>query len=670
MKLPFGLPAPPRAPMRPPSAGALYLLFATTALAMVPHLLRQPAWLVAVVVAVLAWRVVIALRDARTPGTLVRAALSVAMAALVVVQYQTIFGRTAGSALLVSFTALKVLETSSLRDAMFGNILVTIVVLAAFLFDQSPASAAYGLACLLLVIVNFSTLVAPGSLSARRAAGLTTRVFLLGLPIALVAYVLFPRLEGSLWGFAPDTSEAVTGLSDRIEPGSVSRLNLDDAVAFRVDFEGGAPARPDLYWRTLVLERFDGRTWHRADGESRDAAFEADQTAEVFRYEITLEATDTRWLPVLDLPVSVERPNRINDLALARAPRDVRERTRYGAASSPAHYLGTDPRRAASRVAAPSVSEDVLALARAFAAAGGGAEAVAGRILSHFREQPFHYTLTPPAVGERPVHEFLFDTRRGYCEHYASAFATLMRAAGFDARVVLGYQGGERNPSGGYYIVRQYDAHAWAEIRVAGRGWKRIDPTAAVAPERIEMGLDALRRLASAGGLADGIDPARVRELLQLDWLDAQARRLRLLGDAFTHQWNTWVMAYGPEQQRLLLQRLGVEAPNWTWMVLALTAAASAFMLVTWALLSGAGREGETPRKYYRRFIRKLDRAGLASEPDEGPRDLGNRAAARFPGEARTIERVTAQYAALVYAPPGRAQLADLKRAVRELKLS
>lgn len=670
MKLPFGLPSPPRAPLHPPSAGALYLLFATTAFAVAPHLLRQPAWIGAIVVAIIAWRVVIALRGALPPGALVRAVLSVGMAALVILQYQTIFGRTAGSALLVSFTALKVLETSSLRDAMFCNILVTIVVLATFLFDQSPASAAYGLGCLLLVIVNFTSLVARGRLPARRAAGLTVRVFLLGLPVALVAYVLFPRLEGSLWGIAPDSTEAVSGLSDRIEPGSVSRLNLDDAVAFRVDFDGDTPERAELYWRALVLERYDGRVWAPADDGAHDVAFDSDTEAEPFRYEVTLEATDTRWLPVLDLPVSVERPNRIDDRALARSKDPVRERTRYRAASTPARYLRTGRRQAATPDLPLLISDEVRELAREFGAPGGGAEAVAARILAYFREQPFHYTLTPPVTGPRPVHEFLFDTRRGYCEHYASAFAVLMRAAGFDARVVLGYQGGERNPTGGYTIVRQYDAHAWVEIRVAGRGWTRVDPTAAVAPERVEMGLDALRRLASTGALEDGLDPARLRELLQLGWLDAQARRLRLLGDAFTHQWNTWVMAYGPEQQRLLLQRLGVKAPDRAWMLLALTAAASAFMLLTWAMLSGAGREAETPGKYYRRFVRQLVRAGLPPVSGEGPRDLGNRAATRFPGHAERIARITGQYAALVYAPPGRARLSDLKRAVRAFNVS
>ncbi len=669
MKIPFGLPRPPRAPIRPPAPRALYLLFATTVLASVPHLLMQPPWLGAVFVAIIAWRLVIARRGDTPPRALVRAALSVAMVALVIVQYQTIFGRTAGSALLVSFAALKILETSSLRDAMFCNILVTIVVVAAFLFDQSPATAAWGLACVLLVIVNFTLLVSRGSFTAGRALGLTTRIVALGLPIALVAYVLFPRIEGSLWGIAEQTNDAVTGLSDRVEPGSISRLNLDEAVAFRVDFQGDAPPRPERYWRLLVLEQFDGRAWSRSSRNARRVQIKPGEQAVIYRYDLTLEPTDKRWLPVLELPLSIEGSGRINELALARARRPVSERRRYRAASSPATYLSEDVATGAGANRPPHVTDEVLALARSFAADGGGAEAVTSRILSYFREQPFHYTLTPPPTGEAPVHDFLFETRRGYCEHYASAFAALMRAAGFEARVVLGYQGGEFNPSGGYYIVRQYDAHAWAEIRVPGRGWRRIDPTAAVAPERVDMGLEALRRLASAGALGSELDAESIRALLQVDWLDARVRQLVLLGDLLTYQWNTWVMAYGPEQQQLLLRQLGIRAPNWTWMILALTASVSAFVLVTWVLLSGAGRQRASPQKYYTRFLRKLARAGFATRRSEGPRDLARRAAARFPRAQGQIESITGHYAALVYAPAGRARLADLRKEVRQLRL-
>ncbi len=667
MKLPFGLPMPPKAPVRPPSTFALYLVFFTTALALTPHLLRQPAWLSAITLAIVLWRVVIALRGGRLPPAWLRVVLSVVMIALVVGSYHTIFGRVAGSALLVSFTALKVLETRSLRDAMFCNILVTIVVLAAFLFDQSPASAAYGLACLVLVAVSFVVLVAPGTLPVSGAFALTGRVLLLGVPLALAAYVLFPRIEGSLWGMADDPLTAVSGLSDEIAPGSVSRLNLDDTVAFRVDFDGPAPPRRELYWRMAVLERFDGHRWSRA--EQRAPAVTADAgDAAPYHYTVTLEASDQRWLPVLELPLGVEDGHRLNALGLARARHRVDERLRYRASSSPARFLDVDPGEVPSLDAA-ALGDEVRALAQQLAADGGTADEVAARILDHFREQPFYYTLTPPAAGERPLHDFLFESRRGYCEHYASAFAALMRAAGFDARVVLGYQGGEQNPSGGYYIVRQWDAHAWAEVHVAGRGWMRVDPTAAVAPERVEVGLEALRRLASAGGLAGTLDAEQLRQALRLGWWSEHWRQLRMIGDAFTHQWNTWVMAYGPEQQQLLLSQLGIDAPRTTSLLIGLGIAVAVFMGAIGVLLSARGRQRQSPARQFRRFCAKLRRAGFSPAAGEGPVDLAQRAMRQFPGQSAEIAAIADEYTALVYAPPGRASLARLRSRVGALHL-
>jgi protein-glutamine gamma-glutamyltransferase len=668
VKLPFGLPRPPAAPVQPPSRAALLVLFATTFIAMAPHLLRLPLWLGAVALALMSWRVATLVRGKLPPGVWIRAALSIAMVILVVLQYQTIFGRTAGSALLVSFTALKVLETYTLRDAMFCNVLVAVVVLAAFLFDQSPSTAAYGLACLLLIVVNFSMLVSPGRIAPRRAMRLTSRIVLHCVPIAIIAYVLFPRIEGSLWGIASEPVQAMSGLSDRIAPGSITELNLNDEVAFRVDFEGPPPAHSDLYWRALVLERFDGRVWTSAPPSTREVGINPETATAIGSYQVMLEANDKRWLPVLEIPLSIDAPNRLNALALARAPGSSAERTRYNATWAAARYLQSHQADELNTRVYPGISDDVVELARSFAAPGGNAEAVANRILAHFRNEEFYYTLTPPESSVQPVRDFLFDTRSGYCEHYASAFTTLMRAAGFSARVVLGYQGGERNPSGDYTIVRQSNAHAWSEVWVDGRGWLRIDPTAAVAPERIDLGMEALRRIQSSGGLLGDYDADQVRQMLELDWLSARMKQFALLGDAFTHQWNTWVMAYGPEQQRLLLRRLGVSAPDWTWMVLALTASIAAFMLLTYVLLSGAGSQAEGPRKYYLQFTRKLARAGVAIRPDEGAQDLAERAVLQFPALSGQIRTIAAEYTALVYAPQGRTTLARLRQASRQFR--
>ncbi|KAA3621655.1 MAG: DUF3488 domain-containing protein [Proteobacteria bacterium] len=667
VKLPFGLPRPPRAPERVPSRAALCVLFATTALAMSPHLLRQPAWLGAATVAIVLWRLYNLLRDAPPPRAVIRIALSVALVGLILAQYQTIFGRTAGSALLVGFTGLKVLETSAIRDAMFCNILVGVVVLAVFLFDQSPGTAAFGLACLVLIIVNFNLLASPARIDAARALRLTTRIVLHGIPLAIAAYLLFPRIEGSLWGVAEQPPTATTGLTDTVAPGTITRLTLNDDVAFRVEFDGEAPERASLYWRALVLEDFDGRSWTRVRKRRESSTPRIHGAADRIGYRIVLEASGNRYLPALELPVSISGGRTIGEEAVALSKKPIRERIRYRVESVNATYLQTREPAEPARIA--KTGDAVRALAAELAAPGGGAEAIAMRALSMFREQPFHYTLSPPPLGPDPVQDFLLETRRGYCEHYASAFTVLMRAAGVPARVVLGYQGGENNPSGDYWIVRQSDAHAWSEIWVDGSGWRRVDPTAAVAPERVELGVDALRRIESAGGLESGFSAERMRQILRLDWLSARIKQIELFADAFTHQWNTWVLAYGPDQQRQLLLRLGFAAPDWTWMVLALAASVAAFMLATYIVLSRTGREPDSPLKHFRRFKRKLERAGMPTLPGEGPRDLCRRAALAFPGNASQIDTIGDRYLALRYGPAGRARLTELRRLVRELRI-
>lgn len=668
MRLSLELPAPPPAPFTTPARGTLGLLFFTTALAMLPHLFWQPPWLGALTAVVLLWRVVILVRGGRVPGAWIRTALSIALIALIVIQYQTLFGKTAGSAMLVAFAGLKVLETDTARDAMLCNILVTVLVLAGFLFDQSPASAAFGALCLMLVLVNFAALSSAGRLSARPALRICTRMLLHAVPLALAAYVLFPRIEGSLWGIAEERPLATSGLSDTVEPGSITSLSLDDSVAFRVDFDGAAPERDQLYWRVLVLERFDGRRW-TADRDHRPLAVRQPRgESDAVHYQVTLEPTGKRILPVLELPVSVSGRHTIGNLATARAAIPVRDRIRYRAESVPARYLETARPGPADPVAG-IVDARVAELGREFGAADGGAEAIAGRIMAMFRQQPFHYTLSPPRLDDDPLAGFLFDTRRGYCEHYASAFTALMRAAGVPARVVVGYQGGEQNPNGDYWIVRQADAHAWSEIWVEGHGWRRFDPTAAVAPERVELGMDALRRIESAGGLG-GLSAERMRDILRLHWLDARIEDMEMLVDSFTHAWNTWVLGYGPEQQRLLLNELGFTAPDWIWMALALAAAIAAFMLLTYLMLALPGREEETPLKHYRRFKRKLARAGFEMRRDEGPRDLGRRAAGRFHDQSDHILAITDQYLLLRYGRDGSAIGIDrLRRMTRALHL-
>ncbi|GJL82543.1 MAG: transglutaminase [marine bacterium B5-7] len=663
-------PQPPSAPLEAPTRAALATTVMTVPLALGLHVMYQPLWLGVVVMTLVAVRLITLARGLLVPGKLLRWILTLAMLVLLLTEYRTIFGRTAGSAMLIAFTALKVIETDSLRDAMFLNILTAIVVLAAFLFDQSPSTAAIGFFCLALVISNFVLLVAPGSFTIKGAMLLTSRIILHGIPLAIVAYVLFPRIEGSLWGMADDKPRAISGLSEQVAPGSISELSLNDAVAFRVEFNQDRPHHDQLYWRTLVLDRFDGRTWSRA--ERRHEVFPADTNPKLVAYDMTLEATDKTWLPLLETPVSVSIGNPLSNLALGETRQPIRERIRFKAASVTARYMATGPPDDHLTDLYPGINKKIIALAQDLAgdpADNPNAEMIAARALELFTQSPFRYSLQPPLLDGEPVYQFLFNTRNGYCEHYASAFATLMRAAGIPARLVVGYQGGEYNPTGDYTIVRQSNAHAWAEIWVDGRGWRRIDPTAAVAPERVEIGVDALRRGDSLAGFNSGFGTSGIRNMLRSGWLGDNLRRIRHLSDAFVYQWNNWVMAYGPQRQQQLMKRLGVATPDWPWLVMTLTAAFAVFMIATYLLLSATSRQAETPLKHYRRFKSKLARAGIRVMPSEGPLSLSKRAAEALPDHAETIETIGKTYICLRYSrSPNEMGLIGLRRAVAGFK--
>lgn len=660
----MNLPRPPRAPLRQPRTAALYALIASVAFAIAPHLARAPLWLGAAVACCILWRVVLLATCGRAPNAWWRAALAAALAGLVLLQFQTLFGRVAGSALLIAFAGLKVLETESLRDAMFLNCLSMVVMLSHLLFDQSPVAGLYGAVVVALTIANFGALVSSSRFSVPRALRLTALLLCGGIPLALAAYLLFPRIEGSLWGIPETSSSAATGLAEEMSPGDVNLLSRDDRVAFRAEFEGRQPALSELYWRTLVLDAFDGRTWRRRPSAHSRGGLKVGGRGDLYRYSIALEATQRKWLPVLETPLEVSARGFLSRDATATLSKEARERVNYEGTSIAAAYPADPPERADSRLYA-NADARVVELARRLGRGARDNEELAERILTMFREREFHYTLRPPLLGVEPVAAFLFETRRGYCEHYASAFATLMRAANAPARVVVGFHGGEFNRRGDYFIVRQSDAHAWAEVWVDGKGWVRKDPTAAVAPQRVELGMDALRRLERAGGLSAGLAIAELRELLRPGWFESGVRDLALLTDAFTYHWNLWVMSYGPQRQRDLLRRLGFETPDSWWMAITLGLVTAAFLPLAYLALNRRGRLPESPLKYYRAFQRKLRRAGVAARPDEGPHHFAQRAASRYPRQRDAILIIGGLYSGLRYGRRAdRRTLAELRRRV------
>ena len=642
-----------------PDRYTTHWLLAGVLLVLAPHAAYQPLWLSLGIVALLAWRAMITQRAWPMPGRLLRTVLTLLMALLVYYHYHTIFGRDAGIALMSGMLTLKLLELRNQRDYLLAAFLLYFLILANFLYSQSLWLAAYLLATVLVCTATLVRLAQPGA-EARYALRLAGRLLLQALPLMLLMYLLFPRIQGSLWGLPQDAHGGITGMSDEMRPGSINQLNQSDAVAFRVTFRGAVPANTDLYWRSLVLWQTDGRVWSRGD-RSLPVTHAFEERGTPVNYLITFEASNQPWLAALDLPAAPPSNLHLLPGFVLTAGAPVRERLRYALTSWPRYRTGelSERERTAALQLPVDIGERTRGLARQWRAQSSNDADVVKAALNYFHNENFSYTLQPPLLGDQPVEEFLFEVRRGYCEHYASALVTLMRAAGIPARAVVGYQGGEFNPSGNYLIVRQSDAHAWAEVWLAGRGWVRVDPTAAVAPERIEYGADALRRLANQGAAFGQLPAEAVRRALSLGWLEGLALRSNQLWDAVDAIWNEWVLDYSAERQQQLLRRLGFTAPSPLLMV-ELLAGLSALLLLGYAVYGWRMPASDPVVRAYQKFCRRLARVGLVRSPHEGAQDFSRRCVQRRPDMAEGIARITQHYVRLRYGAPATRQ--DRKR--------
>ena len=647
--------------MSPALAARLWLVV-PLALVLAPHALKLPIWLG------LAWLVFALLslygvrRQRPAVARLPKALLTLAGVAAVVLQYGTVIGPSGGVALLAFLSGAKLLEVEADRDRL-GLLFVGIFLLVAhFLDTQSMASAAWmALAAVALVAGLIATQTPDAALSDRPGRRLAPAGLLMlqALPVALLLFLLFPRIQGPLWGL-PQQMAARSGLSEQMSPGDISQLILSNELAFRAEFPDRPPqARLDsrqLYWRGPVLWDYDGRTW-RTSRPLAQTWLNAEGLGEPVRYVLTLEPHRQRWLYLLGLPETLpEMPSRLGADLQWLAREAVTERRRYELAAYLDYRLDPllEPDMAARALDLPEAGNPrARALAQGWRQSAGNAAAIVDQALALFRQQAFFYTLAPPPLGIEAVDDFLFSTQRGFCEHYASAFVFLMRAAGVPARVVTGYQGGEYNQLGNYWIVRGRDAHAWAEVWLEGRGWVRVDPTAAVAPQRVERGLDAALPAAERpSGLIS----------LEGDWL----RPLRLGWDLFNNRWNQWVLGYNHERQRQFLARLSPFLSNLQGMVTALVAAvALALGLVAVALFRQRRAPLDAPARAYARFCARLGRLGLKRGGAESPEAFARRAARARPDLAETVDDITRLYLAARYGKAGQAEGRALNDAVR-----
>ena len=636
-------------------------LLAAMAFVVAPHLVRLPYWVGVFFLVVVSWRGWIAWAAMHHPSRWLTALLTLAATVATWFQYGRIFGREAGVTLLIVMSGLKLLEMRTQREVTLSIYLGFFLVLTNFLFSQSIPLGLYMLVCVWLFVatlVGFNRVGSTPTLAQRlRPAG---ALLVQSLPLMVAFFILFPRATGPLWALPQDSRSGNTGLSETMAPGNISNLIKSDAVAFRVQFDGDRPAYSKLYWRGPVMTEFDGRTW--SVGRSGAGSGTYSKREGRTTYTVTLEPHNKTWLFALDVPAALPAgAYMLNDLEV-RDSRAVVERKRYEMSSYLDYRYGerTSPGALAAALRIDeSRNPRTIELAREWKRESPDARAILNKAFI-FYNRDFTYTLDPPALDRfNPYDDFLFNTKQGFCEHYAGSFALIMRAAGIPARVVTGYQGGEVNPINNELTVRQADAHAWVEIWLADTGWLRVDPTGAVSPLRVESGVNA-----ALGPI--GVIPS----LIAADPLGLLGR-IRNTWQAMNSQWDQWVVGYDTFKQRQFFTSLGFPSIDWQtlgfWLMVATFVVGGAITLGL--LVRDRPPRREASLVAWNRFCAKLARAGVKRAPSEGPLDFLARVRSARPSLAADAEEITRRYVEARYgAGATRAELRVLAQRVREFR--
>lgn len=646
-------------------------LLGVIAWVVLPHAARLPLWCVLMSAAVLLWRGALAWQARALPGLWVRVALLALAIGATLFSHRTVLGRDAGVTLIVVLLALKTLELRARRDAFVVFFLGFFTLLTHFFFSQSLLTAlAMVVALLGLLTALVNAHMPAGRPTLWQSGRIALRLAAVGTPVMLALFMLFPRLA-PLWGLPSDAHSGRSGLSASMRVGQVAELALDDSVAMRVRFEGAVPRRQDLYFRGPVLSDFDGREWRPRVQLRNSTPVNLQVSGEPVRYEVTLEPSNRPW--VMTLEATVEPPQsaalRVKPttdlLWLSESP--LTDLVRYRAQSHPTFRYGPASRAAISPDDRdlptgfnPRTLQWAVDLRRDPRFAQGNDEGLVNFVLEHLRTQGYRYTLEPGVFGDNTADEFWFDRKAGFCEHIASSFAVLMRALDIPARVVTGYQGGDINPVDGIWTVRNSDAHAWTEVWLAGQGWVRVDPTAAVAPGRT----GSFERLRPA--------PGAVATALSAIAPQFALVNLRAMWEALNNRWNQWVLNYTQSRQLDLLRSLGFNAPTWQDLGYLLAGLLSALSLIGAGVALWQRRRTDPWVALLVQARDVLSRRGVRTPAQATPRELATAARQRWGAAAQALADWLMQLEALRYAPraaDGNAtRIATLRRQWKQLQ--
>ena len=645
------------------SAAMRLRILLVISLIVLPHVLFQPPPISLWIALGLGWQLLHLEKRLPAPPRWLLIGLMLGGMALVSATQSTLIGRDGGVSFVLMLTALKLLEARNLRDARIVALLGLFLLFTLFLFDQSPLTALwtlFSLALLISLFIELSHNAAPHPVLAGLKSSLLPMSY--SLPLALVLFIIVPRPSAPLFGL-PQTTQASTGLSDELAPGSISQLARSPELAFRATFQNQEPKQNQLYWRGPVFWGFDGQRWERLPAEyallsDEQKLFNIQAQGEALHYSLMLEPSHNTILPALDRPLDAPKgANQLADHSLRfRLPQDTRQLIELS--SDPTAKLDGELPEHLRKLSLqlPAADNPLLQDLGASWRNLPPKERIQ-RALNHFKTEPFSYTLDPPILQDQDgMDDFLFNTRAGFCEHYATSFVLLMRAAGLPARVVTGYLGGERHPEG-YWIVRQGDAHAWAEVWLDGQGWVRIDPTESVAPERIESGSTA-----TVPNSANPLPAALRRDFGFL-------HRARLQWDGIENRWNRWVLGFDADDQQKLLQALGwVGNQNlklWGLVALSLLLSLVAIKLFQrWR----AQPKLSPAQRLWQAFLQQLRRLGVEIIPAEAPRAMLQRLQRRHPELAPVASNFIESYLRWRYADDAQDARDQAKQALNDLK--
>lgn len=526
-----------------------------------PHIPQLPLWSIGFSVVMLAWSWLTLQGRVKPVSSIIKHLIMTVVIIAILISAVSADGLAGLSTLLVAGSVLKLIETKTRRDGWVLVLTSCFGTAVSFLFDQTMLSAILGLISLVVIFTTLVAMHSEGSvvkqpigrrffLPVKRSSA----VLLQSLPMMIVLFLVFPRL-GPLWNVEYKNGAAKTGLSDSISPGQVGRLARSDSVAFRVSFEDDhPPPRQDRYWRAMTLSRFDGERWYMDDFLGDDNA-SVDSANSGSSYQVIAEPSANPWLFLLDYPTEIQGDNlRIASNKTTRSVKPLDNRFTYQAKSAvsdrfPQPELKWPDRYTALPAGGNPKTRAVVARWREQNLSD---QAIISQIHRLFN-RAFTYTLSPPTLSGDQQDAFLFGSQAGFCEHFASSTAYMLRLAGIPARLVGGYQGGEWNAYESYMLIRQFEAHAWVEYWQQGVGWVRLDPTAFVAPERIEQSFDQV--FADDANFASDSRTSLIRWEKRWSWLG----EIRLRYDAVNYRWHKWVLGYHDSQQSLLSDWLNSE---------------------------------------------------------------------------------------------------------------